>query len=495
MNKIKKGLFWFILIQPFLDIYFFYVPPVTNIFPFSPSTIIRMIFLGILFLLFWRQKKGDLKVKFILSYSLLLVAYFIVHLQHIAHMYTLSPDTLGISVPGEIFYVIRMVVPLIVLLISSHISFNERDLQKIVYTLVGLISGSIVITNIFKVSLASYGGGWIHGSIFTWTSHQYSFYGLASKGLFYFANSISAIEVMLLPLLMYYVIKKISWLNITLIFTHFLALCMIGTKTAFFGFILTMVMMLIIYLYFTFIKKELTFSIKVIASIILLLGLSVALLPISPTMNRSQSNEYVANTRESDKKSVKERDKELAEHVKTNGKETKVMKYIRKNYFKYSLEPRFVESNYSYRVDPNFWLDVMKWPLADRINYRKIETAMLNRVKKVSNNRLDDWLGIGYTRMNKIFNLERDFVSQWYSMGYIGVLLLIMPYVFILLWAIFQVLSSYQNKFTFKNVSYLVAIGLMLALSLYSGNVMDFLMDTILLAFFEGQLMKELASC
>lgn len=495
MSKIKTGLFWFILIQPFLDIYFFYVPPIINIFPFSPSTIIRMIFLGILFLLFWRQKKGELKIKFIFSYVALLIIYFLIHLQRIYHVYTLSPDTLGISISGELFYIIRMIVPLVVLLISSHVKFNEQNLKQIIYGLVGLISGSIVITNFFKISLASYGGGWIHGSIFTWASHRYSFYGLASKGLFYFANSISAVEVMLLPLLMYYVIKRVSWINLILIFTHFLALFMIGTKTASFGFILTMIIMLFIYLYFSFVKKEFTFSIKIVAIIGLLLGLSAVLLPISPTMNRSQSNEYVASTRESDKESLKNRDKELAEHAKTKGKETKLMKYIRKNYSKYSLESRFLESNYSYRVDPQFWLSVMKWPLADRINYRKIETSMLNRVKKVSNNPLDDWLGIGYTRMNKIFNLERDFVSQWYSMGYIGVLLLIMPYVCVLLWAIFKVIYSYQDKFTFKNISYLLAIGLILALSLYSGNVMDFLMDTILLAFFEGQLMKELASC
>lgn len=52
---------------------------------------------------------------------------------------------------------------------------------------------------------------------------------------------------------------------------------------------------------------------------------------------------------------------------------------------------------------------------------------MLKRVKEINNNKLDNLFGITYSRTSKVFNLERDFLYQYYSMGIIGVLILIFP--------------------------------------------------------------------
>ncbi len=44
----KKSLILLVLLQPFLDIYFLYVPPVTNWVPFSPATLIRIFLVAII---------------------------------------------------------------------------------------------------------------------------------------------------------------------------------------------------------------------------------------------------------------------------------------------------------------------------------------------------------------------------------------------------------------------------------------------------------------
>lgn len=190
--------------------------------------------------------------------------------------------------------------------------------------------------------------------------------------------------------------------------------------------------------------------------------------------------------KEKELEAEKEKEKEHKDDQIDHRKETPLMRYIKNHYRDYSLNARFVMGGYSYRDDPQFWYQVMKWPVGDRLNYRKVEEAMLNRAKSVNNDSLNNWFGISYTRMNHIANLEQDFISQWYSMGFIGVLLLIMPYVFVLLYCLYEVIRVLGKKATFFEVSLLFGSGLVIALSAFSGNVMDFLADTIILAFALG---------
>lgn len=499
-SKLKTTLFWFVIIQPFLDIFYLYQPPITTFFKFSPATILRILIVAIISVLFlWTSKNKKLKL-FLGVYTIVLILYFIGHHLNAMHFHSLVAGNFGYSLFGELFYVVRMVLPLIILVVSYNIKFTDNQLESIVSWLVALVSGSIVVTNLFKISLSSYVNQRITGNIFSWFFNKQhgSYFDLASKGFFNFANSTAALEVLLLPLMLYFLIKHTNAKTIILSLVQILAMFMLGTKVSTLGGIGVLVLMTFMYLFFTLIKRDLTFNKSILGILFLFIVLSGVLYPVSPAINRTNFDAQIQQERDGDKAKVKEREKKLEKKSKEKEnsdkkgqsyKETPLIKYIRKHYAEYSINAQFIEVSYPYYADPTFWQSVMKWPIQDRISFRKIEIAMLNRVKEVNNNPQDNLFGISYTRMNNIFNVERDFASQYYSMGIIGVLLLVAPYVFGVIYLVYELLRHFKTKFTLRNTAFMLGIVGILGVSMYSGNVMDFLTATFILAFFEGQLL------
>ena len=134
----------------------------------------------------------------------------------------------------------------------------------------------------------------------------------------------------------------------------------------------------------------------------------------------------------------------------------------------------------------------MKQPGETRMQNRYLERAMLDKVVATNNNKLDKFMGISYTRETNIFNLERDFTSQIYSLGWFGMILFIGPYVAILAYGILKWILN-KNKRTYLITSILTAMVFMLAAAFSSGNVMDFLTASFILAFVSGFLLKEFA--
>lgn len=494
-SKLKTTLFWFILIQPFLDIFYLYQPPISILLKFSPATILRIVLVGIISVMFlWANKNNKLRL-FIGIYTGLLLLYFIVHHLNAMQFHSLVDGNFGYSITGELFYIIRMVLPLIVLVISYNVRFTDNELESIVSWLVALVSGSIVVTNLFKISLASYTNQRITGNIFNWffDNRHGSYFQLASKGFFNFANSTAALEVLLLPLMFYYLVKHLNAKNIILCLLQVLAMFMLGTKVSTLGCIGLLVVITCMYLFFTFIKKDLVFKPLTLGVLFLFIILSGVIYPDSPAINRTNFDAQIQQERDGNQDKVKEREKKLEEKSKEDNtkkhKETPLIKYIRKHYGEYSINARFIEVSYPYYDDPNFWKEIMKWPIQDRTSFRKLEIAMLDRVKSINDNPKDDLLGITYTRMNNIFNVERDFISQYYSMGLIGVVLLVLPYILGVIYLMYEILRHFKTKFTFRNTAFLLGILGILGVSLYSGNVMDFLTETFILAFIEGQLL------
>ncbi|WP_242865153.1 O-antigen ligase family protein, partial [Paraclostridium sordellii] len=103
-------------------------------------------------------------------------------------------------------------IPLSIVFITYNININFDDFAKTILCLLILISGTIVITNIFEVSLNSYTNEVIKANIFEWFTgayDKYNYSSLASKGIFNFANQIAAVLVLLLPIgLAIYTYKK-----------------------------------------------------------------------------------------------------------------------------------------------------------------------------------------------------------------------------------------------------------------------------------------------
>ena len=491
MSLLGKTFVIFILLQPFLDFYFFYVPPLSTIFPFAISTIIRIIMMMVLAFLYLWEKPDRRVLKLIILYLLITVIYFGLHILNARHFTSLSDSNFNFSLVGEAFYLVRMLIPVFVIGLTMHLKFDLQSFSLMVQFLGWVISGSIVFFNLIKLSMASYGSGFITGNIFDWFTNgdPGSFYGFASKGFFYYANSISGVVLLLVPFVLYLVFTTPKWSNLLLALVQLLSCLMLGTKTAAFGYLALLFGSLILFLFSYAIKRE-----KKIypSSIILVLGLALVsglLIPFSPMSNRNLTNEVTITEKQSNKVALLKQQQVLKRELehKAKGKITPLMRYIQANYQDYSLNPEFVNGKYSYIIDPEFWYEVMKAPLKKRMDYRYLEKAMLDRVKKINHNPLDNWFGITYTRMNNIFNLERDFLSQWYSMGFFGVLILLGPMIYLSFRFIFLLLFKFKKYFTFLNSVMTFSILGILAFSIYAGNILDFLTSSVLLAFFVGQ--------
>lgn len=498
-SKLKKLLFLFIVIQPFLDLTFLYTDQASAIFGgFSIATILRFLVvavIGILFVLCYRSKKLYL---FLGIYTVAIAVYFGFHHWNALQFHSLSPDNFNYSLGGELFYIARMLLPLIILLVSAYQDYSERALERMVSWLVILISGSIVLSNLLKVGLSSYTNIKIDGSIFNWFfNKEFAYYQLTTKGFFQYANSIAALEILLTPLLFYFLIRHFNVKNSILVVIQTLALLMLGTRTAAFGYLGLLILTICMIVFFSFIKREIYFNKKLVLFLLVIIGIYSLILPKSPTFQRIDFNQSVVSKRASVEKKLKKADKKAEKEEKKDPNKNKKylnnkkVQKVAKKYPEYHIHGVFIEVSYPYFYDPDFWLDIIyNTTAAQKMDFRYLEQRMLERVKEINNNPLDNWLGISYTRMNNIFNLERDFYSQYYSLGIIGMLLLMTAYILVPLYCLGYMLFHFKAAFTLRNCSFLLAVLMTLGISLYSGNVMDFLIVTLILAFFEGQLLR-----
>lgn len=514
-NKIKYYLLiLFVVIQPILDIHYLYTEEVVKAIGFSPSTIIRMIIIGILGILTVLTLRDRKSWIFIGIYLTLVGIYTIFHILNARDFYTLVPNDLDYSVVGELFYIIRMLIPMAVIFMTMTTEISKKDYEKAIKIILLLISLSIIISNIFKFSLTSYGKDIISGNIFDWFKDGYSRYNyldLASRGPFNSANQLSALLCLLLPTMfgIYTYDKKIS--NLITILLTILAMVMIGTKVALYGAIIVVA----VYILMIVITKLLKQEILVDRKIFLMVGLSIIILFIlyakSPSVNRELvESGYKANTekeetkeeskeeiksevkKEVKKEPKKEPKKELEQEDGSIPSKQGMVQYVEENFAEAKIKHDFITQCYPYQYDPEFWIEIMELPVNQRTDYRLLELKMHQRVMDINNNPNDKWLGISFTRTEHLFTLERDFIYQYYSLGLIGVILFLGPYVLITLGCFFRIIMKGRENFNVKYAMTCFGTLFILAVSVYSGNIMDALTITIILAFILGKLITDL---
>ncbi len=223
--------------------------------------------------------------------------------------------------------------------------------------------------------------------------------------------------------------------------------------------------------------------------VLLLIELAaLAITPFGPVGQRYRYEHYLAQ--QSDTR-TQQLDQQLTAGLKKYRQQPARLKQFKQNFVKqhyqaYALNPKFVLKAYPYQRDPDFWIGIMRQPGELRMQNRYVETAMLNRVRAHHKQPLDDWLGISYTRVSNIFNLERDYVSQIYSLGLIGMLLFVGPSLLLPAYALLQ----WWRRKSARLMALILASGFMVMAAFYSGNVLDFLTASLILAFIEGIMLK-----
>ncbi len=520
MKKISNYILYFlVLIEPFLDTYFMYNSPCMEFLGFKLSTIIRYGLLALIFILLFINTKFKKNRKMIISYALIILLYIGLHHYTAIHFKSLIPGDFNYSLKEELFYIARYMFPLVIVYYMSNADVSKKDFKRILVIYSLIVSLSIIISNIFLISRSSYYEYNISYNIIDWFRKDISYATASTRGFFY-ATIVMTPLLLITPYIYNLYYKEGKYIYLTTIVCNMLALFMAGTKACTFGFVIVAVTMLLSYLFFTLIKKEMKLNIGRLLASIAIVALCFAIVPKSPAVQRISLTNNMYKGTENDKKDIETNKKPSATdkpNTITNEKdlgkvnisnyknfeeiyylkdeherEKAIKKYILENTKNLGIASKFFVKAYSYLYDYNFWADfIIKENPEHKANARYVQTSIFNRIKQINDNSLDDLFGISYSRTSKIFNLERDFLYQYYSLGIIGVILFLGPIVALLGFCIGRILLK-KEKFNLENTSLCLGIGLLLCVALYSGNMLDNLGITILLGFVLGYLYKNM---
>ena len=253
LDKAKKYLLvLFLVCQPLLDA--LTCIQIKNNWSFiSISALVRgLFFLYVLYYL-WKEKK-DRKIIYL---------YLVYCVLEIAMQYLVFKNSLSVEVANlmQVFY-----LGFLIIFFKSYKNgyLNTKLLVFIYYLYISLIIGPFIL-----------GFGYYAWEFYPDKSGYY--------GLFYGANEISAILVILFPILLDYLLrcKKYIISGISIILS-FICAYLVGTKTMLLGFIMTLLYLLIPFLYKYYKKFSWKYKICFIGVVVLILILGCLILPHTP---------------------------------------------------------------------------------------------------------------------------------------------------------------------------------------------------------------------
>lgn len=423
--------------------------------------LINIVLIGVALLL-TITKISKKKIMFLFVYLIVVGIYIVLHYNNIIKFDNNIFDKANFSFITETFYILRVyVLPLMLLfvLLNNKEIFDKKYYFKIAKWLIGIISFSIIILNILKLSYISYNdnSGFILYNIFDYFLFQGDFKQLSSRGFFDSANELSAILFMLLPLNIYMLYKEGRKLNVVLYVSQFIAMILLGTRTAAYGTLLISAAAGICYIALVLLKKEKnnqffnnTFFVSSLVG--------VAFLSISPFM-LGRINDGTPDFSIKDQSAYNE-----IENVDVNELDKLVEKYKSE----YLINDYFLEM-YPINKDPEFWLAMIKRDKALNNNNRIMKTDILNRVYERNDNPNDKFLGMGYT-LNFI-DIERDYYYQFYLFGIVGMIVLMGPYFILLCYLMVLAFKNFNRNFRFNTLLGGMSVVLGLIIAYYSGHV------------------------
>lgn len=498
----------FMIMQPLFDIFWLYSDNVIAFFKFSPSTIIRMLIMMILFFTSFIWFKDKRKYKFLIITSIIYILYAIFHHFNSLSFYVPYGNFDNYSLIKEMFYFIRMIMPFLIIFITYEKELSLKYFETIVVFVTLIFSIIMVFTNFLGIALVSYDGGshQIKATFFDWffssIYDKYQYLDIASKGIFHMANQVSGVLVCLLPILIYVFFKKTTILHTITLLLTILSMIMLGTRVASIGWLAICIVMILLYLFFSFVKKDIVFNKKKLLIFLIIIIVNVIILPFSPVMNRTYINDN-SDQVESDidesnskkllknfKKYISEKEKEdLSDEEKENLKNEKI-EFIKNSYNTYGIDRTYIETIYPYTEDPDFWLSEYEIPFKDRANHRQLKIDITRHIINLNDNTFDYIVGMSFTRLrNAPCYMENDIYVHLYSIGIIGIILFICPYLFILLFCVYKIFKNYDSKFTFVNITLIGSIVLVFFAGIVSGNVFDEWICTLFLGLVCGMLL------
>ena len=443
--------------------FLFLLPLFSTVFLYNKiSTLIQVIFVFLLlFVTLILYKDSRKNIKWMILYYVLCLIYLGVSFYHQEYFKSLLPSSYGFNIVSELLTILKLITPITFIYSLYYIKMPFKKYMLVLKVWCILFAGSIVLTNIFKISLGSYSDTFITKNIFEWNKYNYYKY-TASKGYFMYANQVSALCIIFLLMFIYdylYNSKK----SIIYVLLVSLAMLMLGTRVSTLGGLLTLVFAIIFYFIINIFNK-ISIKKRIYILVIPVLGW-VLLLQVSPYNNRNielnrSMNRHMDDTSIVDDKSI------VMDDTSMNVDKTK---YVYQNYNKDYLPKVFFEKYYPIKYDEEFWYNFVKNNSIDKINYRYIEKSIIRRVVEVNNNALDKYIGISNTRIQNIVNIESDFILHYYAFGIIGSIILLVIYLILIIYA-FNNFVKIQNYYAFTMLSCVV---LFLFSAYLTGNIIN----------------------
>lgn len=468
-NVFDKILIVFLLVQPIFDIKIFYN---------SISTLIRVIIIFALFLYYFITSKNKHKY-WLFLYPLLLGVYFIFHHLNALSFNSLVPGNFNYSVLKEFLYFVKMSSPFLLIYCIYKSSIDIDCIIGIMKALVLTICLVIVISNFLGFSYGNYSDTFIKGNFFDWFNPNinYTYMDLASKGLFEFGNQITAILIMFLPFMIYNSLEKCSFINYFTLVLNIFGLILLCTRTAILGVFVVFTYTIFSFGFIMLINKQHLRLKKYIPAIVVLVVYSISL-PFNPLFNRLQERETVIETFQEYDINSESVNAEIIGKPTVDTTDDK-LKLIEAGYENKQIHKEFLFENYPYIYDPEFWYDFLQKDISLTTDYRYTELAMIKRVVEINNNNMDKWFGITNTRLQNIFNIEKDFVVQYYAIGVIGTILVFAPYFILIGIFAYDTIKKKFKNLTVQKLLACITIVFLFGISYMSGNLLNSLSFTI----------------
>ena len=144
---------------------------------------------------------------------------------------------------------------------------------------------------------------------------------------------------------------------------------------------------------------------------------------------------------------------------------------------------------YPKKSNEDFWLSMMLEKYENSMDSRYVKNRMVLDLKEKNFNKLDTYFGIGYTTLRNFVYLENDIICQFYTLGIFGVVLFILPYLFVAIYSLLKILLK-PKIWTFKNIIFIGVILFTFCAAYFAGHVFDEFFTVFYLSFLCGQLLK-----
>lgn len=487
-----------ILIQPIIDII---RNNIVNDIQFLGVSLFEMINLlliaGSCLLSLYACDNRRRMLKFILIYGLAFLSYTIFHLINISNFNLNVYENATHDYIKEIYYLVKsFITPILLIIILLYSDIKKEECIKLIETFTLIIVILIVLGNIFKFSATSYPtNDRLRYSIFDWFTFKsdstYSYYLLTSKGIFSSANQLSAILLMISPIILYQAYKNKKRFNYCLLILTSVAMLMLGTKTANVGIVLVYIAFILLYCFFKIIKKQ-QHSIKDILLIMTLIFILFCFSPIAhnfrykfENVSGNQENNEINSKEEEEQKEVEKMLKEIKTFNSLNlgDEEIKKINYFINNYQYEARIHSYIIDNYKLELHPEFWCRYLQ--NYEAFNYRTLKTAILQNIYKENKNLNDIFWGMGGYTLNYIYT-ESDYSYQIYCYGILGIITLFGVQFGCILFIAYKIIKNRNEEFNLESSMYLMAPILGLIIAYFSGHVLERALPLLIISLLIG---------